>query len=201
MADNNGVEVGGWLKDNGGPEVAKTVPEESANLDAEMQVAADHEAHQTGGRNRKCLIYGLILLVVVGIAVGVGVAVGGSSESSNKSVQAPSPTVAAPTTPGPTPSSANEVREIIVNAARQGGDEFDDEDSYQSRALTWVLTQDVPAFGVQGTMDEQALQLYGLACIYYSTYATRNAWTDFHFGTDVVLPGWFSNRGWLGSST
>jgi hypothetical protein len=173
----------------------------SADLESEMQVASSHQMHATSGRKRKILIYGVIFLAVVGIVVGIVVGVS-ASQSVKKSVTNPvaAPTPTAPTTPGPTPTSASEVGRVVMNNARFGGNEFDDANSYQSQAMTWVLTQEVPAEGIELSMEEQALQLYALACIYYSTYSAPNAWTNFHFGVGVALPGWFSNRGWLGSS-
>jgi hypothetical protein len=198
MASND--QSDSWLKgDNCTPNAS------SADLDAEMKVASSHEMHATSGRKRKILIYGVIFLAVVGIVAGIVVGVS-ASQSSKKSVTNPvtapaAPTPAAPTTPGPTPTSAGDVSEVIMDNARFGGNEFNDPNSYQSLAMTWVLTQEVPAAGIDLSMEEQALQLYALACIYYSTYSSRNAWTDLHYGKNVALPGWFSNRGWLGSSS
>eukprot|EP00536_Pseudo-nitzschia_multiseries_P014751 jgi/Psemu1/262404/estExt_Genewise1Plus.C_7630022 len=50
------------------------------------------------------------------------------------------------------------------------------------------------------TTEQQAIQLYALACIYYATYSVKSEWTDVNFGADLALPGWYSSRGWLGSA-
>jgi hypothetical protein len=154
-------------------------------------------------RNKRIWITSLLILLIVGAVVGVslGLTSGSSSSSSNL---APSPAYGggAPTTsPGPTPSNAYEISDIIESVARFGGQEFEDVNSYQSRARRWVLTQEFPVDdGSALTTEQQAVQLYALACIYYNTYAVRSDWTDHHFGPDVAIPGWFSSRGWLGSA-
>eukprot|EP00339_Tiarina_fusa_P004892 CAMPEP_0116998044 /NCGR_PEP_ID=MMETSP0472-20121206/1258_1 /TAXON_ID=693140 ORGANISM="Tiarina fusus, Strain LIS" /NCGR_SAMPLE_ID=MMETSP0472 /ASSEMBLY_ACC=CAM_ASM_000603 /LENGTH=482 /DNA_ID=CAMNT_0004697087 /DNA_START=121 /DNA_END=1569 /DNA_ORIENTATION=+ len=154
---------------------------------------ADGES-ETPKSNRKVLIIGIIVVAIAAIAIGVAVAVSGSPDSA-RAAPSPAPTIAS--TPGPTPTYASEVRDSVFAIARFGGSEFDDPDSYQSRALGWVLTQDLPATDIPLSREDQASQLYALACIYYNTYATRSDWTDFHFGPDVAIPGWFNNRGWL----
>jgi hypothetical protein len=160
----------------------------------------EEETNGTGkpqGRSLKTyLLYGLIGISVVGIMVGIAVGVSSSKTSEVNPVMAP--TMFEDGTPGPTPTTANEVMDAIFNAARNGGTEFENPESYQSKALTWVMTQTLPATQYPNLgMEDQALQLYALACIFFSTYSQRNAWTDFHFGEGVALPGWFSNRGWL----
>lgn len=161
-------------------------------------------------RTRKFWIACLSILLIVGAVVGVsvGLASGGSKPSSSPSSAsnvAPSAAAyggGAPTSsPRPTPSNAYEIADIIEGVARFGGQEFEDERSYQSRARRWVLSQAFPVDdGSALTTEEQAIQLYALACIYYNTYSVKSAWTDFQFGADVVIPGWFTSRGWLGSA-
>lgn len=103
--------------------------------------------------------------------------------------------------PGPTSSKAYLVADVIDSVARNGGAEFNDANSYQSLARRWVLTQDLPLSDVSTmTMEQQAVQLYALACIYFSTSSVKSEWTDVHFGQDVAVPGWYSSRGWLGSA-
>mmetsp|Transcript_1969 Transcript_1969/g.4240 ORF Transcript_1969/g.4240 Transcript_1969/m.4240 type:complete len:571 (-) Transcript_1969:122-1834(-) len=123
---------------------------------------------------------------------------------------APSPTPAnmhyagRPTaSPGPTSSTASEISDTIDGIARNGGKEFQDANSYQSRAKKWVLTQDLSVNVNDAstmTKEQQAIQLYVLACIYYATYSAKSEWTDLHYGADLALPGWYSSRGWLGSA-
>mmetsp|Transcript_28743 Transcript_28743/g.61699 ORF Transcript_28743/g.61699 Transcript_28743/m.61699 type:complete len:546 (-) Transcript_28743:220-1857(-) len=103
------------------------------------------------------------------------------------------------TSPGPTPMNAFKIADIIDTVARKGGNEFKDPNSYQSLAKKWVLTQDF-SHGSSMTIEQQAEQLYALACIYYGTFSVRSEWTNIHYGPDVALPGWYSSRGWLGSA-
>lgn len=163
-------------------------PEGDAHWESEMQIAAAMEKQKRTSNKRKLCLYGIILLGVVAISVGIALAVRGPK------VDAPTPV---PMTPGPTPTNANEVRDVIVANSRFGGSEFESDETHQSKALEWTLTQDFPSEDIPLTFDEQILQTYALACIYFSTNAVRSAWTDFHYGPDVALPGWFSNRGWV----
>ncbi|VEU33888.1 unnamed protein product [Pseudo-nitzschia multistriata] len=103
--------------------------------------------------------------------------------------------------PGPTASNFREIAGVIDEVARDGGKEFKDPNSYQSRAKQWVLTQNLPVDDSSTmTMEQQAIQLYALACIYYATFSVRSEWTDVHYGLDLALPGWYSSGGWLGSA-
>mmetsp|Transcript_17688 Transcript_17688/g.50120 ORF Transcript_17688/g.50120 Transcript_17688/m.50120 type:complete len:525 (+) Transcript_17688:121-1695(+) len=106
------------------------------------------------------------------------------------------PTGDLPVTSAPTTENAKIYGGIIRSVARKGGAEFDDKESYQSKALAWVSTLDLPS-GQKLTLQEEVVQLYAVACIYYSTYAVRNGWTDVTYKDAAVIPGWFANGGWL----
>jgi hypothetical protein len=153
----------------------------------------------------------VILVAIVGVSVGVassrkgGKSTSGTTSSQNNAFgdgSGPIPTYqygGPPTvSPGPTPSNAYEIEDIIESVARFGGTEFQDPSSYQSRAKRWVMTQEFPIQdGSSMTIEQQAIQLYALACIFFNTYAVKSDWTDFHYGSDVAIPGWFSKQGWL----
>lgn len=165
---------------------------------------------------RKLMICGLVgLVVVIGAATGTWMALKGPSTGSGSSSQSidnndlvPAPTPASfhyggrPTvSPGPTSSNAYLIADIIDDIARNGGQEFKDTGSYQSLAKKWVLTQDFPVQdGSNLTTQQQATQLYALACIFYATFSVRSQYTDANYGPDVALPGWYSSRGWLGKA-
>lgn len=175
-----------------------------------------------GCLTRRRLFVGLFGLVLIcGAAIGIsmttlssnttadGALKGGKNKLENDSVggnRIPAPTPASvqyggrPTeSPGPTSSKAYLVADIIDSIASDMGNEIKDGNSYQSLAKKWVLTQDLPlADGSTMTIEQQAAQLYALACIYYSTFSVKSRWTDLHFGADVAVPGWYSSRGWLG---
>jgi hypothetical protein len=175
---------------------------------------------------RRHILVGMIgIVLVIGTAVGISLAVmspssgatanstitNGKNKLENDSIgsnRVPAPTPAGiqyagrPTaSPGPTSSNAFRVADIIDGIARNGGNEFKDASSYQSRAKKWVLTQDFPVpDGSSLTMEQQATQLYALACIFYGTFAVKSDWTDVNYGPDVAIPGWYSSRGWLGTA-
>ena len=180
-----------------------------------------------GCLTRRRLFVGLIgVILTIGAAIGISLTVpspsssngtaesplkGGKNKLDNNSIggsHIPAPTPASmqyggrPTeSPGPTSSKAYLVADIIDSIARDTGNDIVEENSYQSRAKNWVLTQDLPIEdGSTMTMEQQATQLYALACIYYSTYSVKSDWTDAHFGPDVAVPGWYSSRGWLESA-
>jgi hypothetical protein len=177
---------------------------------------ADLSPPTTGRLSRWKFYTGIVLiLAIIGAVVGVSLAIVLSREQQRSGSNGiPGsyggvPTIqyaGAPTTsPGPTASDAYIIADIIDSVARFGGSEFDDPLSYQSRAKKWVLTQGLPLEDGSPTAslstDQQTIQLYALACIYYNTYAVRSDWTDFQYGKDVAIPGWFSSRGWLGSAS
>ena len=172
-------------------------------------------------RQKLLLLIGTV--VVIGAAVGISLTVAPVSTTSGTSQNAhsknklendsiggnrvPAPTPAGfyggrPTaSPGPTSKNAFKIADIIDGVARNGGDEFNDANSYQSLAKKWVLTQNFPvADGSSMTTEQQAIQLYALACIYFATFSVKSEWTDVHYGADVALPGWYSSRGWLGTA-
>lgn len=177
----------------------------------------DQSTPASSGRSRcrKLCIGGICVLVIAGAVIGVSLGVTSMRSSESRASSSNNggyvdiggiPTVmfpGAPTvSPGPTPSNAYMIADIIDSVARFGGAEFENPVSYQSRAKQWVLTQAFPvADGSSLTTEQQAIQLYALACIYYNTFGVRSDWTDFQYGPDVALPGWFSSRGWLGTAT
>mmetsp|Transcript_7277 Transcript_7277/g.11499 ORF Transcript_7277/g.11499 Transcript_7277/m.11499 type:complete len:513 (-) Transcript_7277:804-2342(-) len=207
--DQSGTEVG--ISDTDDQERQQN-PYDSSSDDYQY-----NDKSGPSSRKKLCLV-GICLLVIVGAVVGVSVGILSTREEKNASKYGGSGAVGdpgnyggdtpiaqyagAPTmSPGPTPSNAYEIADIIDSVARFGGSEFNDPNSYQYRARQWVLTQDFPVpDGSSLSTEQQAIQLYALACIYYSTYAVRSAWTDFQYGKDVAIPGWFSSRGWLGSA-
>jgi hypothetical protein len=177
-------------------------------LDTELERASLHHAKST--YRRRNLIVVLACAGIVAAIVGIALAVSGNdneAESANSAAGstpagAGDPTLStlggsAPTPVVPNSPEAEQAQRAILSVARFGGSEFDDASSYQSRAMAWVLSQSLPSSGSLLGLDDQAVQLYAMGCIYYNTFSTRSAWTDFHFGPDVAIPGWFSARGWL----
>lgn len=211
-----------WLNLETATSPSNTVsPNQSADENQEVQMDYDVASPISSSRScctrRKVILVVLASLLAIGAVVAISLTVllpsgkktlvgnnGSHGNHGGEHVHAPTPAGfygGRPTTsPGPTASNAYEIADIIERNARYGGDEFKDKNSYQSLAKKWVLTQDFPIQdGSSMTMEQQALQLFALACIYFSTFSVTSVWTDVHYGPDVKLPGWYSSRGWMGT--
>lgn len=216
-----------WLDINENVSGVQADQNQEVQIDYGNGVGDDLESPSKG---KCCTLRRVLLFGLVGIAlvVGAGLAVwftvlkpsnsaGSASSSHDKTklenqsigsnrVPAPSPANihygGRPTaSPGPTASNAGDIAEIIDGVARNGGEEFKNPQSYQSLAKKWVLTQDLPIQdGSSMTVEQQATQLYALACLFYATFSVKTDWTDKNYGPDVALPGWYSSRGWLGTA-
>jgi Leucine-rich repeat (LRR) protein len=81
------------------------------------------------------------------------------------------------------------VRDIILNVALEGGSEFEDPDSYQSRALQFCETQLQPS--------QDVITYYALACIYFASYGKVNKRTLGEFPDIVELAGWIDSTNWI----
>mmetsp|Transcript_13108 Transcript_13108/g.18560 ORF Transcript_13108/g.18560 Transcript_13108/m.18560 type:complete len:908 (+) Transcript_13108:46-2769(+) len=81
--------------------------------------------------------------------------------------------------------------DFVDSIAIQRGEEFDDDSSYQSRALKWLKEREEFA----SMTKTQIRQLYALACIYYATSAVPNTYTVHFFGDDT--PTWVRSGNWL----
>ena len=111
------------------------------------------------------------------------------------------PVTAAPVTTVPSSSPSvtpfdKLIEQTLTTVALQGGVEFADPTSYQSKALAW-LQQDPLSASINTT---QLVQRYALGCVYYATNAVQTPYTDADFGTGVVMP-WFNETGWLSSNS
>lgn len=80
----------------------------------------------------------------------------------------------------------------ILPIAIQGGTEFHDSSSYQSKALAWL-----EATSPNGIGTARAIQRYALACIYFATNQVANPFTSAAYGDK--LPSWRRSAGWLGA--
>jgi hypothetical protein len=101
------------------------------------------------------------------------------------------------TSPSPTTLTTCDIEAVIREVAIYGGTEFQDQGSYQSQALAWLLQGSPSACAYSRT---QLIQRYAMACIYYSTFAVRTVATDAFLGTDVTPAGWDRADAWLSSS-
>jgi hypothetical protein len=89
-----------------------------------------------------------------------------------------------------TPAPISNIRAIISAVALQGGAEFNDPNSYQSKALRFLETTLSPKTA------EEYIEYYALASIYYASYGVPNAVTLRDFG-NITLPGWISSNNWV----
>jgi hypothetical protein len=95
----------------------------------------------------------------------------------------------------------NPVRDYIVSISINGGNEFLFPATYQSKALNWILTQQLPSLP-NLTMEQQSKQLYALGCLYYSTSGVANLATDKFWLPNLPdgitrLPEWLDDDGWM----
>jgi hypothetical protein len=76
----------------------------------------------------------------------------------------------------------------------QGGAEFEDPESYQSKALARTEEQD----GIDNMTDAKTVQYYALYCIYNATNKAPNIVTDTdeRFDNIVNYPEWTKATGW-----
>lgn len=215
MADPNWLSFG--TNGNGSNagnefEVSNTLPLPHPDHSDQDATASGVDKSSERSTTRRKMFLGLaVLMVVIAAAVAVPLVLRSPAKQPSSSMNSSGSGGADSTeeekkdntdsTPAGEPDANSPIAKIIQGIARNGGKEFQDANSYQSRAKQWVLTQAFPVNdGSKMTTEQQATQLYALACLYYATYSVRSDWTDVHYGADLALPGWYSNRGWLGSA-
>jgi hypothetical protein len=124
--------------------------------------------------------------------------------------RAPTPIPTVPPTPEPTPNPTpgitspptSSVQLRLLPYALQGGAEWNDPDSYQSKALRRVEEQQGVRRlqeGIAPDSDAKLVQYYALYCIYSATSGVRNEFTDGNPIFDDLEPEdfpWIQNRGW-----
>jgi hypothetical protein len=171
----------------------------------------DSNAMKRKSRSKYYMIAGLVVVsiaVAVGAVVGSNSGSGGGSGSSKSNALAPSPSsgnsgsnpapTPSPLPPGSTAAPTSEISSIVRNFALNNGVEFDDPDSYQSKALAWIEDSGVPSLTVNlASADDRVVQRYALACIYYASNEQRTLATDAAFGPDLEVLPWLEDRGWL----
>jgi hypothetical protein len=84
---------------------------------------------------------------------------------------------------------------LIRSVALQGGAEFEDPNSCQSRALAWVVANPITGSGT--VADSRNIQRYALATIFYCTNGVQTPYTDAAFGAGNPVPEWIRADGWL----
>ena len=95
-----------------------------------------------------------------------------------------------PVAPSIAPSKAYDpLREFLsTNVALQGGQEFEDSSTYQSKALAFLQTLALAS-------NEEYVPYYALACVYYSTYGVPTSLGE--ASSLSLLPGWQASSGWV----
>lgn len=108
------------------------------------------------------------------------------------------PTLNPTLNPTPAPSASPTQPPIVQQRLRpyllQGGTEFDDPESYQSKALARTEEQ----MGIEGMDDAKIVQYYALYCLYNATNKVPNAITDADSRFDSLsdFPEWKTTSGW-----
>lgn len=113
-------------------------------------------------------------------------------------VATPSPTATPVATPSPTTAPTPEpqapvVQQRLLPFALQAGSEFDDPESYQSKAVARTEEQ----IGVEGFTDAKLVQYYTLYCIYNATNGVPNPITEANPDfANRTFPEWLFATGW-----
>lgn len=92
-----------------------------------------------------------------------------------------------------TTQGTTDVMDVLVAHARYNGDEFQDPNSYQSKAARWV--EETAQLG--GHSPQRLVQRYALACVYFASNGVRTFYTDELFGEGTQPRGWIDESGWL----
>ena len=103
----------------------------------------------------------------------------------------------APVTPAPTPAGPPTVQQRLESFALEGGAEWEDPESCQSKALERTEEQ----IGAEDFTDAKLTQYYALYCIYNCTNMVPNIITA--TDEDVLefgLPSWLLTRGWTANN-
>jgi len=101
-------------------------------------------------------------------------------------------------TPSPTTQSGL-IGNIIFGIARFGGEEFNRQDTYQRKAMEWILVEGnniASAASDELPFEDLVVQLYALACTYYSTYQVPNDVTNVLLDSEEVGP-WTNSDRWM----
>lgn len=105
------------------------------------------------------------------------------------------PTIRATMLPTLSPTFAstpnNRAMRVINPVALFNGIEFEDPESYQSKALAWLESSNLDPFN-----DDELVQRYALATIYYATNGVVTSFTNMSLGEGVVFP-WNNETNWL----
>jgi hypothetical protein len=83
------------------------------------------------------------------------------------------------------------IEDILLPVALFGGVEFEDPDTYQSKALAFLCSSDT-----SGLSDDRIIQRYSLASIYYATNNVSTPFTDIAFGPGLIFP-WSDEDNWV----
>lgn len=122
--------------------------------EADDDIVIDHSPRRCGRRTITSTV--LLIVVIVVVAIALGVVLSNGSKGSGSSSTSSSGAITNPA-----------AEALIETVALQGGAEFEDPTSYQSKALAFVMT------GPAEFSEEHLIQRYALACIFYATSAVR----------------------------
>jgi len=88
------------------------------------------------------------------------------------------------------------ISDLLSSVALDGGKEFNDISSYQSRARAWLERQE-GVYMYEMSFTNRLIQRYALACFYFATNGVSNQVTDYFFGETV--PNWVDTTNWISS--
>lgn len=133
------------------------------------------------GKRKSIILCSIVILILIVIIVAISVTATSKENDKVANIEAGQP--------GMTPDSRKNLQERITEISLEGGNEFEDSNSYQSRALEYLKTvRDIDSHN-----DRQLTQKYSLACFFYATNGVENIYHDHPTGPT----GWKTKTNWL----
>mmetsp|Transcript_723 Transcript_723/g.896 ORF Transcript_723/g.896 Transcript_723/m.896 type:complete len:518 (-) Transcript_723:210-1763(-) len=188
----NGEKTKIEVEDIGNDDDKETVDEEShednGNKNENAWVTAEKKK-----RRRNVIIASVMALLVVILIIFLSTTLSGNGDKyeNEPSANRGEPSVAL--------DHGAAVDKAIRDVAIFGGKEFEDGDSYQSKALEWLKKDSFAGrrrlSSIGRWSKEQLVQRYALACLYYGTSMVPNLYTKKWVGN------WIKKKNWLTSSS
>jgi len=142
------------------------------------------------------LVVASVIALVLGITLydraGIPRSIDGSEFSNGAPVPTDPPTKAPPTSPPTQAPTELSLLQLLERESLGDGSELLNSNTYQHDSMAWLET--IPH---ESMTDQEILQKFALACIYYATFQKRTLYTDAVYGYDATPPGWNRTDNWL----
>lgn len=173
------------------PATTITEPTDSHNDD-------DYNPPSSSSTTKVCRWWWWSVMIAVAVVAGVvaGVLYAGSQDNNRNENQPPPAVSLTPTTDDE--QSQSEIEQLLRKSSIYDGNEFNDPQSYQSKALQWLEAFALVGKSTEITNEQRIIQLYALACIYFATNKQLNAYIDKTLDAgNTEVRGWVDESGWL----